>query len=111
VPDYTNATAIVQFNELDYVLYPWLVPGVRTEYTRTTVEGSNPASLLRIIPGAAILLRPNVRMVLTGDLETAYGMPVTGSWAPAGGFVIAPGPGKASKLEAEQINLTLSAAF
>jgi hypothetical protein len=111
VPDYTNATAIVQWNELDYVLYPWLVPGVRTEFTRATVEGSSAASLLRIIPGVAIAIRPNVRMVLTGDLETATGMPVTGSWGPAGGFVVAPGPGQASKLEAEQINLTLSAAF
>jgi hypothetical protein len=111
VPDYTHATAEVGFAELDYVVFPWLVPGVRAEFTRTTVEASNPASLLRLIPGVAMGIRPNLRAVLTGDFERAYGMPVAGSWGAAGGFVVAPGPGKASMLEAEQINLTLSAAF
>jgi hypothetical protein len=111
VPTYTDAKAVLQYAELDYVLFPWLVPGVRTEFTRTTVESSNPASLLRVIPGVAMLVRPDIRMILTGDIERAYGLPLTKSWAPAGGNIIAPGPGVVSKFEAEQIMLTAAMAF
>jgi hypothetical protein len=111
VPDYTDAKAVVQWNELDYVIFPWLVPGVRTEFTRATYESSNPVSLLRVIPGVAMLVRADIRVILTADFERAYGMPLTGSWAPAGGAVIAPGPGQASQLEAEQITASVAAAF
>jgi hypothetical protein len=110
-PDFTRATSVVQYDELDYVIWPWLVPGVRAEYTRTTVDGPNPASLLRIIPGIATLVRPNIRVILTGDLERAYGMPAVGSWGPAGGFVVAPGPGASSMLEAEQLTATVAFAY
>ena len=111
VPDFTDAKAVVQWNELDYVVFPWLVPGLRTEFTRATYESSNPISLLRVIPGVAMLVRPDVRVIVTGDFERAYGMPVTGSWGPAGGAIVAPGPGAASMFEAEQINVTAAAAF
>ncbi len=111
VPDFTDATAVLQYDEIDYVVWPWFVPGVRAEYTRTTVESSNPASLLRIIPGVSMLVRPNIRLVVTGDFEQAYGAPKTGSWGPAGGAVVAPGPGQSSMLEAEQINLTANVAY
>ena len=106
-----SATATVGYGEIDYVVWPWLVPGVRAEYTRTTVDSSNPASLLRVIPGVAMLVRPNIKAVLTGDIERAYGLPTTGSWAPAGGFAAPPGPGQLSKFEAEQINATLAVAY
>jgi hypothetical protein len=111
VPDYTQGTAIVEWNELDYVVFPWLVPGIRTEFTTATTESSSAANLLRLIPGIAFLIRPNVKAVLTGDLERAYGVPAVGTWAPAGGFVVAPGPGQASKLEAEQIVANVALAF
>ncbi len=87
VPDLTNATAILQYNELDYVVWPWFVPGVRTEFTTTSVEGSSDAQLLRVIPGVAMLARPNIKVVVTGDLEWGKNLPTVGSWAPAGGFV------------------------
>jgi fructokinase len=64
-----------------------------------------------VITGVAMLVRPDIRIVVTGDFERAYGMPLTGSWAPAGGAVVAPGPGQASSFEAEQITATVSAAF
>jgi hypothetical protein len=111
VPDYSHAKAWVQWNELDYVVYPWLVPGVRTEYTYATFAGSNPVSLIRVIPGIAMLVRPDVRVIVTGDLEQGYGNPVTGSWGPAGGAIVAPGAGQASKLEAETIMMTAAVAF
>jgi len=110
-PDFTSSTAVLGYGEIDYVIFPWLVPGVRAEYTRMTVESSNPASLLRVIPGVALLARPNIKVVITGDIERAYGMPVTGSWGPAGGNIVAPGPGVMSKFEAEQINAGVFLAF
>ncbi len=111
VPDYTDAKAIVQWNELSYVVFPWLVPAVRTEYTRATYESSNPVSLLRVIPGVAMLVRPNIRVILATDIERAYGVPVSGSWGAAGGAVVAPGAGQSSKFEAEQVTATVSAAY
>ncbi len=111
VPDYSHARALVQYAELDYVVFPWLVPGVRAEFTRTTVESSNPASLLRVVPGVAMLVRPDVRVIVTGDIERAYGLPFVQTWAPAGGSIVAPGAGVASKFEAEQITMTGAWAF
>ncbi|MGH7285058.1 MAG: hypothetical protein ACRELY_26330, partial [Polyangiaceae bacterium] len=111
VPDYTNAKAVVQWNELSYVVFPWLVPAIRTEFTRATYEASNPVSLLRIVPGVAMLIRPDVRLIVTGDFERAYGVPAAGSWDAAGGAVVAPGAGRASMFEAEQITATAAVAF
>jgi hypothetical protein len=115
VPDFTNATAVLQYDELDYVVFPWFVPGVRTEYTHATVEGSSAAQLLRIIPGIAMLARPNLKLVLTGDLEWGKNLPPAGvaagaptGWAPAGGYIV---PTSVSKFEAEQINATVAVAF
>jgi len=77
----------------------------------------NYASLARVIPGIAMLVRPNIRVVLTGDFETAYGLPPVGAWGPAGGQ-IAPSKLDASTgrlaqsaFEAEQINATLNVAY
>jgi hypothetical protein len=115
--DLTRSGSIVQYDEIDYVVWPWFVPAVRAELTRTTFESaaapgvSNPASLLRIIPGIAMLVRPNIKVVVTGDLERAYGLPPVGTWASAGGNVVAPGPGLSSMFEAEQINTTVAIAF
>ncbi len=109
VPDLTSANAIVQYDEVDYIVWPWFVPGVRAEFTQTSVEGASNAQLMRIIPGIAMLARPNIKFVLSGDLEWANNLPVVGSWGPAGGM-IAPNPGQ-SKFEAEQINATVGLAF
>jgi hypothetical protein len=112
--DFSHGTSFSQYAEADYVVYPWLVPGVRTEYTQLTtrpsVENADHASLLRITPGVAFAIRPNVRLITTGTFEYATGLPPAGSWSAAGGFIQAP-PGTASKVEAEQINATLAWAF
>jgi hypothetical protein len=107
-PDFTNATAVLQFDEIDYVVWPWFVPGVRTEYTHATVESSSPANLLRIIPGIAMLVRPNIRVVLTGDVERGENLPPVGSWAAAGGSVVAP---QKTTFEAEQVNATVAVVY
>jgi hypothetical protein len=115
-PDLTSATAIVQYDEIDYVVWPWFVPGVRSEYTHATVENASASQLLRIIPGIAMLARPNIKVVLTGDLEWGQNLPPIGSWGPAGGMVTpTPAAGSTStttsKFEAEQINATVAVAY
>ena len=61
-----------------------------------------------MIPGIAMLARPNIRVILTGDLEWGSNLPPTGSWSAASGVVATP---LTSKFEAEQINLTAAIAF
>ncbi len=107
--DRTSATSLVQYNELDYIVFPWLVPAVRTEFTRLNVEGASAATLLRVLPGVATLIRPNIKAVLTADFERAQGLPAVGSWSGAGGL-IAPEPA-AKKFEAEQIIASVAVAF
>jgi hypothetical protein len=109
VPDYTSAAAIVGFAEINYVVWPWFVPGVRAEYTTADVEGQSSATLLRVIPGIAMLARPNIRIVLAGDIENGHGVPPQG-WGPAAGSVVPGGPGQ-TKFQAETINATLNVAY
>jgi hypothetical protein len=114
-PDSTGATAVVEYDEIDYVVWPWFVPGVRSEYTHATVENASDSQLLRVIPGIAMLARPNIKVVLTGDFEWGQNLPPIGSWSPAGGMV-APAPpsgttATTSKFEAEQINATFAVAY
>jgi hypothetical protein len=119
-PVLSHGDAWVQYNELDYVIFPWLVPGVRTEFTTMSVDANNDncgmatdcrATLFRLMPGVATLIRPNIRLILTGDLEWASGIPAVGGWDAAGGFIVAPGPNQGSKLEAETITATMNMAF
>jgi hypothetical protein len=109
VPDFTSATAVMQYDEINYIVWPWFVPGVRAEYTHANAEGASDAQLLRIIPGIAMLARPNIRVVLSADMEWATNLPPVGSWGAAGGLV-APGATR-SKFEAEQIAATVGVAF
>ena len=56
----------------DYVVWPWFVP-VRVEYTRLSLDSSapnvdretaRPPASTRVVPGVAMLVRPNIRVVL-----------------------------------------------
>ncbi|MDP9151177.1 MAG: hypothetical protein M3O36_14715 [Myxococcota bacterium] len=126
VPSFASATSIVQYDEIDYVLWPWFVPGVRLEYTRLSLDSSAPsidprngnyASLTRVIPGIAVLVRPNIRVALTGDFESAYGLPPAGAWGAARGQLIPNRLDSTSTkfapnaFEAEQINATFNVAY
>ena len=106
----TSGAAVVQYVELDYILFPWFVPAVRTEYTNLSVEGSDRAQLLRIMPGIAMLARPNIKVVVSGDIERAKGLPPAGDWSPAAG-IVAPPSSTESKFEAEQIMASVAVAF
>jgi hypothetical protein len=109
VPDLTNATAIMQYDEIEYIVWPWFVPGVRVEYTQATVENGADAQLLRVVPGIAMLVRPNIKFTLTGDLEWGKNLPPVGDWSTSGAGVVSTATG--SKFEAEQINGTFGVAF
>lgn len=124
-PNFANATAIVLYDEINYVVWPWLVPGVRFEYTRLSLDTSAPnldprnghfGSLARVIPGVAMLVRPNIRVALIADFETAYGLPPAASWGAAGGLLVpnkydSAGKYEQNAFEAEQITATLNVAY
>ena len=105
--DGTGATALVQYNELSYIVFPWLVPAVRVEYIRLSPDNGSQVYDLRIIPGIAVLIRPNIKVTLVGQIENSNGAP-PGGWAPINGF-IAPSMGTITEFEA--ITLGLATAF
>jgi hypothetical protein len=98
-PGYSGASLLSQYNELSYIVFPWLVPAVRFEYSSLSPDsgcarpdGSACASVndWRLWPGVAVLPLPNVKVVVTAMFEDASGAPLGGSWAAAGGFGPAP---------------------
>jgi hypothetical protein len=110
VPVLASANAVVGSAEVNYVVWPWFVPGVRAEYTRADVQDqAGDASLLRIIPGVAMAVRPNIRVIVAGDLENANGAPPNG-WGAAGGVIVPAGSGQ-SKFQAESVSGTFNVAF
>lgn len=108
-PDLTSAHSLVSYGELDYVVWPWFVPGVRVESTSVTRSGGDTASIVRVIPGISMLVRPDVKVILTGTIERAKSLSPTGDWSPTGA-TISPNQGE-SKLQAEQINATVAFAY
>ena len=65
-------------------------------------------NLLRVIPGIAMLVRPNIRVVVAGDIDSATGTPPSGSWGAAGGAIA---PTSGGKLQAETVTATAAVAF
>ena len=113
VPDNTKGHGYIGSGEIAYVVYPWLIPAIRAEYT---LLGSNygKGSLLRILPGASFILRPNIRIYIVGDIEHADKLPPAAPqnqsyWTYAGGS-ISPQPG-GSKTQVEQISAVVSWAL
>jgi hypothetical protein len=89
----------VEWAELSYVLFPWLVPAVRVERIQLRPAGGPNVSDVHLMPGIAFLLRANIKAVLVGNIEFADGFPTDASGAPLawsggnadwGGFVAAP---------------------
>jgi hypothetical protein len=105
--DPARAYAYLAYTEITYVVFPWLVPGLRAEYTRLE-SPYGMGNFSRFIPGAAILLRPNVKLVVSADLQRVHKLPpqrdgVASSWA-AAGTTLVPDPGSSSKFEAQQVS-------
>jgi hypothetical protein len=104
----TGVKALAQYDELSYIVYPWFVPAVRLEYLGLSPDGGTRISDLRVMLGAAFLIRPNLKTTLVGLVEHANGAPA-GTWAAAGGFE-APAVGSTAT-DLEQINVGLAYAF
>jgi len=113
--DHVSSTApststLSQWNELSYLLYPWLAVGARVEYLRVAQDGAATVSDLKIVPGVVALVRPNLKLTLTASLEQATGMPAAG-WG-AAGLDAAPADTMSNvNLEIESVQLQLWAAF
>lgn len=105
--DGTAVTAMVQYDEISYVVFPWLVPAVRLEWGSLLPEGGTRINDLKIIPGVAALVIPNLKLTLTGQIEWADGAP-DGGWGAFGGSAL---PAMGSVTEFESINLGLAYAF
>jgi hypothetical protein len=107
-----GVNATTEFNELSYVAFPWLVPSVRIEYLQLSPDGSPSFNEVKVLAGAAALVRPNIKLTLVGQIESASGAP-TGGWGPWGGFA-APVPntdgsnGKVTELESIELGLAFA---
>jgi hypothetical protein len=108
-----SVTAWAQYDELSYIVFPWLVPAIRFEYLSMSGDASN--SILRngihdfrIMPGVAFLVKPNVKFLLVGQIEQANGAPI-GGWGAVGGFA-SPMPGIATT-EIESISASFAFAL
>lgn len=64
-----SANTTVWFSELDYVIYPWLLPGVRLEsWNSHSLDPGSGAQVAytdtQIVPGVVALVRPNLKFTL-----------------------------------------------
>jgi hypothetical protein len=106
--DGIGVKALTQYDELSYVVFPWLVPAVRMELVSLLPDGGTRVSDMRFIAGAACLVRPNLKLTLTGLVEHATGVPtVLGDWSAAGGFA-APASGSLTEFESIQVGLVFA---
>ncbi len=89
----------VEWAELSYVLFPWMVPAVRAERIGFRPSGGSKVHDVHLMPGVAFLLRANVKAVLVANFEFVKGFPTDTSgdavaWdggnADWGNFVAAP---------------------
>jgi thiol-disulfide isomerase/thioredoxin len=105
-----SVNAISQWNELSYVVFPWLVPAIRVEYVRLSPDGGNTVSDLRILPGVAMAIFANIKVTVIGQLERASGAP-DGGWEPVGGAAEPVSPTATLGMEAEAILVGLAYAY
>lgn len=113
--DHVSSTApktgtLSQWDEASYLIYPWLSVGGRVEYLRVKPNGASAVSDLKIVPGAAALIRPNLKLILTAPLEQATGMPDAG-WEAAGLSAAPADPTSKVSMEIEAVELQLWAAY
>lgn len=112
VADSSPALGVVQFDELAYIVYPWLVPVLRSELTRVTMDarhGGGSAHVLRLMPGVATLLRPNLKLTVSGEIDRASGAPPEATWDPTGALLSA--RANESEIQAERVALSLAWGF
>ncbi len=74
--NFQSVRADVEYAELSYVLFPWMVPAIRLERIGLRPTGGTNVSDVHLMPGIAFLLRANVKAVLVANVEFANGFPV-----------------------------------
>jgi hypothetical protein len=104
--DGSGVKALAQYDELSYVVFPWLVPAVRLEWASLRPDAGSRISDLKVAVGAAALVRPNLKLTLVGQIEHADGVP-EGGWGAAGGSA-APAMGSVTELEAIQLGVAFA---
>jgi hypothetical protein len=114
-PDFTaltaaSATAWAHYDELSYVVFPWLVPAVRFEYFALSPEGATTQHLYRLLPGVAMTYMPNVKLTVVAVIEGATGNP-PGGWGPVGGSAAPPDMTSSLGPELEGVTFTAAIAF
>lgn len=96
-----KVTAGVFYGELSYVVFPWMVPSIRVENISLDPSGGARVSDLHLMPGIAFLIRPNLKFVVAGNIESTNGFPLDtggnptawqGGAADWGAFVASPSP-------------------
>ena len=87
------ANTTVWFAELDYVVFPWLLPGIRFEsWTSETPDiGSTGNAVVsytetQIVPGIVFLIRPNVKATLRASFAGKGFVNYTGGALPSVGM-------------------------
>jgi hypothetical protein len=106
--DNSSVVLLSQYDELSYVVFPWLVPAVRLEYTRLTPDGGAPLYDCRLMPGIAALIRANIKVTVMAQIEWAEGAPIAG-WGAASGLSAPSGSPVVG--EVEGIFISLVSAF
>ena len=108
--DGTGAHLLAPYGELSYIVHPFFVPAVRVEYSSFIPDNGPRVNNLRVLPGIAAAVRPNIKLVLTADLESANGQPA-GGWGPVGGMAAPPPGSTATSVGLEFENIQIYAAF
>ena len=93
-----KVTGDVAYGELSYIVFPWFVPTIRVERMGLAPSGGSSVSDLHFMPAVAFLIRPNVKLVVAGNIEMANGFASPGgagvAWAggsgDSGALVITP---------------------
>jgi hypothetical protein len=106
----TAVHGVAQYDELSYIVFPWLVPALRFEYVRLSPSGGDSIDDLRIRPGVAILVRPNLKLTVIGLIERAKGAP-DGGWEPSGGSAVPSSPTAKVGTEVEAIDVGMAFAY
>ncbi|HEX9241219.1 MAG TPA: hypothetical protein VF875_02130 [Anaeromyxobacter sp.] len=71
--DFPRVKADVEWAELSYVVFPWMVPAVRVERIGLMPNGAPDVNDVHVMPGIAFLLRANVKAVLVANFEFVNG--------------------------------------
>ncbi len=100
-----DVTAYTQYHELSYVVWPWLVPALRVEYTHLDPDEPAPGtSDLRVVPGVAALVFANLKVTVSALIERANGAPPAG-WGAAGGQAAPTADATTTELEVIHVDL------